>query len=147
MAPPAPPGTTPLGWFSCSIHLSYMNSYNMYTTYTVIFFHEFICESLWRCRLLSVHNILVKHCLKNWEVSQLSGVSIRRQAGLAVRCCTGRLYTAIHDDGEKMLTSIHSIYIRTLIARKSALKWHNYRMFWSPIIVLSKQIIGDQNIR
>ena len=34
-----------------------------------------------------------------------------------------------------------------LIARKSALKWHNYRMFWSPIIVLSKQIIGDQNIR
>ena len=34
-----------------------------------------------------------------------------------------------------------------LIARISALKWHNYRMFWSPIIVLSKQIIGDQNIR
>ena len=33
------------------------------------------------------------------------------------------------------------------IARKSALKWHNYRMFWSPIIELSKQIIGDQNIR
>ena len=37
-------------------------------------------------------------------------------------------------------------YHRILIARKSALKWHNYRMFWSPIIVLSKQIIGDQNI-
>ena len=35
---------------------------------------------------------------------------------------------------------------RRFIARKSALKWHNYRMFWSPIIVLSKQIIGDQNI-
>ena len=34
-----------------------------------------------------------------------------------------------------------------LIARKSALKWHNYQMFWSPIIVLSKQTIGDQNIR
>ena len=96
-----------------------MNSYNMYTTYTVIFFHEFICESLWRCRLLSVHNILVKHCLKNWEVSQLSGVSIRRQAGLAVRCCTGRLYTAIHDDGEKMLTSIYSIYIRTVSSKPS----------------------------
>ena len=36
------------------------------------------------------------------------------------------------------------INFRTLIAGKSALKWHNYQMFWSPIIVLSKQIIGDQ---
>ena len=38
-------------------------------------------------------------------------------------------------------------WARRFIARKSALKWHNYRMFWSPIIVLSKQIIRDQNIR
>ena len=38
-------------------------------------------------------------------------------------------------------------WVCTLIARKSALKWHNYWMIWSPIIVLSKQFIGDQNIR
>ena len=44
------------------------------------------------------------------------------------------------------ITSYH-MFSRILIARKSALKWHNYQMFWSPIIVLSKQIIGDQNIR
>ena len=41
-----------------------------------------------------------------------------------------------------------STYVNaSFIARKSALKWHNYRMFWSPIIVLSKQTIGNQNIR
>ena len=44
-------------------------------------------------------------------------------------------------------TSVWQTVPQRLIAQKSVLKWHNYRMFWSPIIVLSKQIIGDQNIR
>ena len=48
---------------------------------------------------------------------------------------------------KKLLCQLCRFFFERLIARKSALKWHNYRMFWSPIIVLSKQIIGDQNIR
>ena len=46
-----------------------------------------------------------------------------------------------------ILVSMFTLSCKVLIARKSALKWHNNWMFWSPIIVLSKQIISDQNIR
>ena len=109
-------GKTPvftwLSGFSCSIHFSYMNnSYNMYTTYTCDFF--FMSSYTRACGGVGFWvYILVKHCLKNWEVSQLSGVSIRRQAGWPMRAAvlayrrTADCSTAIHDDGEKMLTSI-----------------------------------------